>query len=263
MKGECKVTTRINQIHEDLTKLDGSVLSIYLNTNPASEDWKIRLKNGLKKTEEYISASNPEQVKQFAKLKRKVDAMIKDNQRNMTNSLICFASADDIFMYHLQIPVENDFQWQESAATDQLNKLFDEYSRSGVLLLQRDQITLITSSLGEFVNEKSFELDIDLESWKQYKGLAFGGIISSGANHRHKFESRLRENQARWYRDIIPTIEKHARQEDWKSVHLAGPAELTKVMKDLLRLKVTGETTRNYSGKSAHDILDRTILAAQ
>src|SRR5690625_5029336 len=241
--------------------LDGNVLTVYLNTNPGSEDWKIRLKNGLRKTEEYVAASNPEQVKVFKKICKKVDQTIKDNQTSFTNSLICFASKEHLFIYKLQVPVENDFQWKKDPAVEQLDTLFEKYSKSGVVLLQRDKVTLLTSSLGELIHETHYEFDLEKENWKQYKGIAFGNVYSSSANHRDKFDRRIRENQSRWYKRIAPIIERYARNQKWKDVHLAGPAELTNEMKDQLNLKVTGETTRNYSGKSAHAVLERTVLA--
>jgi len=261
MKGECKVASKTEQIHNDLKKLDGNVLTVYLNTNPGSEDWKIRLKNGLRRTEEYVAASNPEQVKQFKKICRKVDATIKDRKVSFTNSLICFASKDQLCIYHLQVPVENDFQWRKGPATNQLDILLKQYSKCGVVLLQRDKVTLITSSLGELIHETHYELDLEKEAWKQFKGVKFTNVYSSSANHREKYDRRIKENQTRWYRRIAPSIERYARNQRWNDVHLAGPAELTKEMKKQLNLKVTGETTRNYSGKSAHAILERTVLA--
>lgn len=255
------MTKKAKEILEEIEQLDGAVLSIYLNTNPRSEDWKIRLKNGLKKTEEYIAASNPETVNQFSKISKNVQGVVIDNQRKLTNSFVCFATANKVLKYPLQIPVENDFQWGEKPALDQLNSLFEKYSRTGVILLQRSTVTLITSSLGELVSEVSFELDLDTESWKRYKGVAFGSLISSSASHEHKFERRLKEHQTRFYREIVPTIQKYAKSENWNGVHLAGPAELTKMMRELLNLNIIGETTRNYSGKSAHTVLERTILA--
>lgn len=255
------MTKKIRQIHEDMKQMNGSVLSIYLNTNPGTEDWKIRLKNGLKKTAQYIAASNPEQVKQFSKIRNKVSVTIKNSQTSFTNSLICFASTDHLKIYHLQVPVENDFQWNVKPATEQLDSINKHFSKTGVILLQSDKVTLITSSLGELVHETHYELDLERENWKQYKGLAFGNIYASSANHRHKFNRRLKENQSRWYKEIAPTIERHAKQQKWKGVHLAGPADLTNDMKNLLNVDIIGETTRNYSGKSAHAVLDRTILA--
>jgi len=251
----------MEQIHKDLQQLEGNVLTVYLNTNPGSEDWKIRLKNGLKKTEEYVAASNPEQVKEFKKICKKVDQTIKDNQMSFTNSLICFASKERFYLHHLQVPIDNDFQWREGPATEQLDTLFNKYSNSGVVLVQRDKVTLLTSLLGELIHETHYQFDLESENWKQYKGLAFGNVYSSSANHRDKFDRRIRENQARWFKQIAPTIERYARNKKWNGIHLAGPAELTNELKQQLNLKVTGETTRNYSGKSAHAVLERTVLA--
>ncbi len=259
-KGKSKVENKSEQVRQAIQKLNGSVLSIYLNTNPATEDWKILLKNGLKKTEEYIQASNPEQVQSFKKIRKRVEKHIKDEQMSFTNSLVCFATENDLIMYHFQFPVENDFKWDPEAATEQLNNLFGKYPKSGVVLLQRDKITLISAALGELVDEVHYEFDVETESWTQYKGLAYGNVYASSANHRDKYDRRLKENQERWFKNIIPTIEKYARHQQWKYVHLAGPAELTQSVKNLIQLNITGETTRNYSGKSAHDILTKTVL---
>lgn len=251
----------IEQIQQTINKLEGPVLTIYLNTNPTNENWKIRLKNGLKKTEEYIDASNPEDVKQFAAIRKRVDAQIKDDKTRFMNSLICFATKDEIFTYHFQFRVENDFQWSEKPATEQLDKLFEQYPKSGVILLQRDQISLITSSLGEVVDEIAYEFDLENEDWTQYKGLGFANVYASSANHRDKYDRRIKENQERWFKSIVPIIEKFSRNQEWKLIHLAGPAELTQQMRGLLNVEVTGETTRNYSGKSAQDILNKTVIA--
>lgn len=254
------MTNNIKNIQETVEQLQGPVFSIYLNTPPNSENWKIKLKNGLKKTQEYVDAADAEEGKKFSKVCKAVDKHIKDNQSAFTNSLICFASVDDIHLYYLQVPVDNDFQWDVRPATHQLETLLQQYPLGGVILLQRDRIALMTTFLGELVHEVHYELDLEQEDWKQYKGLAFGNVYASGANHRDKYDRRIKENQARWYKRIAPAIEKYARTQHWTEAHIAGPAELTRDMKSLLNLKVTGETTRNYSGKSAHAILEKTIL---
>lgn len=252
----------IEHINEELQNLTGYTLSIYLKTSPDRTDWKIRLKNGLKRMKEYITASNPEQVKMLTKISKRVENEIRDQQMSLTNSLVCFASENTIIMYYLQVPVKNDFKWQCGPATEQLHTLYEQYPKSGVVLLQNNKVTLITSVLGELIHEVHYELDLETNNWKQYKGIASGYMYASDASHRDKFNRRLRANQARWYRQIVPTIERFARNQRWKSIHLAGPAELTKTMRQLLSLKISGETTRNYSGKSSHAILNRTILAS-
>lgn len=254
------MTKNIENIYKDLNNLDGFVLSIYLNTNPDRMDWKIRLKNGLKRTKEYIEASNPQQVNLFTKISKKVEQTVKDKQTSLTNSFICFASSEHLYLYHLQVPVENDFQWEEKQSVSQLKKLFKQYPKSGVILLQHDKITLITSLLGEFIEKIHFKFDLETNHWKQYKRFAFGSTYSNGISPRDKHSKRLRENQNRWYKTIAPTLEKYINHHGWEKIHLAGPVELTKSMKRYLKVQITGETTRNYSGKSVHVILNKTIL---
>lgn len=250
-----------DHIRAEIENLQGSVLTFYLNTNPRSEEWKIHLKNGLKRTEEYAKASNSEQAKVLTKVIDSIQAKVREQQRDLTNSLVCFASANEVLIYPFQFPVENDFVWETAPATEQLEQLFEKYVRTGVVILQADQVTLLTASLGELVDNVHYQFDIDTEDWTQFKGLAFGAIISSSAKHTHKFEQRLKENQARWYRDLAPKIEAYASNQGWKSVHLLGPAELTNNMKRQLNLEIDSEINRNYSGDSAHDILAKTIYA--
>lgn len=254
------MTENIENIFKDLKNLNGPILSIYLNTSPNLFDWKIRLKNGLKRTKEYIEAANPYQVKLFSNIRKRVEREITDRQTSFANSLICFASSDHLYLYHLQIPVQNDFQWGEKQADSQLYKLFKQYPKSGVILLQHDKITLITSLLGEVVQETNYLLDLKTNHWKQHKRSSFGFTYSTGSNPRDKYVRRFRENQARWYKSIIPTIERYSRQQKWENVYLAGPAELRKILKQYLNVNITGESTRNYSGKSPHVILNKVIL---
>lgn len=249
-------------IRNEIDQLEGRVLSFYLNTDPTSEEWKIRLKNGLKRTEEYHKASNPHEASLLANIIKKVNVSVRDIQRNLKSSLICFASKDEVLLYPFNFPVENDFSWQEQPDVDQLDSLFDHYMRTGVILLQANSVTLITSTLGELEDEIHYEIDFDTENWKPYKGLAYGGIISSSANHRHRFERRMEENQARWYRTIAPTIRNYAKDRAWKSIYLVGPKVLAEGFRKQLNQKVTEEIHLNLASKSASDVLNRTIFAS-
>lgn len=248
-------------IRNEINQLKGPVLSFYLNTDPASEEWKIRLKNGLKRIEEYHKTSYPDDAKKISEIARKISIKVRDMHRSLATSLVCFATSDEILLYPFRFPVDNDFTWDEKPATEQLEQLFDKYVRTGIILLQANSVTLITASLGELEDEVHYEIDFDTESWKRYKGLAFGAIISSSANHRDKYERRMRENQARWYKGIIPTISNYAKDKGWKSVYLIGPASLTSGLRKQLNVKVTEEINRNFASKSTLRVLDRTIYA--
>ncbi|HLR42789.1 MAG TPA: VLRF1 family aeRF1-type release factor [Pseudogracilibacillus sp.] len=248
-------------IRNEVSQLEGHVLTFYLNTDPTSEEWKIRLKKGLKRTEEYQEAANTDEKKTLRKIVENVQVKVRDVQRDLKSSLICFASKDTVLLYRLNIPVENDFLWQEGPATDQLRELFDKYERTGVILLQANSVTLITAGLDGVEDEVHYEIDFDTEDWKQYKGLAYGAIISSGANHRDKFESRMRANQARWYKSITPTIRNYANKQGWKSIYLVGPGELTEGFSKQINQKITKEINLNLASKSAEHVLSRTVFA--
>jgi len=250
-------------IRNDINSLEGPVLTFYLNTHPTSEEWKIRLKNGLKRTEEYQVASNPDNKKTLTNIIKKVNVAVRDIQRNLKSSLICFASKDTVLLYPVKLPVDNDFSWGDSANTKQLEELFEKYERTGLILLQAHSVTLITSTLGEIEDEVHYEMDFDKENWKQYKGLAYGAIISSSANHRDKFERRMSENEARWYKSLVPTIRNYQKEKGWKSIYLVGPASLAESLGKQLNQKITMEIHRNLASKSSADVLKRTIFAPQ
>src|SRR5699024_10815335 len=191
----------------------------------------------------------------------KVNLAVRDIQRNLKSSLICFASEDTVLLYPVHFPVDNDFSWGDSANTKQLEELFKKYERTGVILLQAHSVTLITSTLGEIEDEVHYEMDFDTENWKQYKGLAYGAIISSSANHRDKFERRMKEKESRWYKSLAPTIRNYQNEKAWKSIYLVGPASLAESLRKQLNLKITMEIHRNLASKSSSDVLKRTIFA--
>jgi len=245
----------LKDLRKKISQLDGPVLTIYLETDPNSEDWKIRLKNGIKRISEYVKASQPNEHKPFLAIQKKVETAIFDHQRQLKHGLICFATSDELLLKQTQIPLDNEFHWEKEPVTKQLDNLFEKYPRTGIILVQRDRVALIDTLLAEVMGEAHYEFDLNTEDWRRYKCIAFGAIISSSANHRDKYDRRLKEHQARWFRGLVPIIEKHAKEFAWKNVYLAGPTELTNDMQaHLPRLNIIKVINQNYTGKSAHDI---------
>lgn len=255
------MNTKIEQIYLDLEKIKQSpVLSIYLNTFPANDVWKIRLKNGLKKMQEYIAISEPKSENLLKSICKKVELKIRDHQTSLGRSIICFASEKHLFLYVLHIPVENDFKWDIGPATKQLNHLIQTYPKSGVIILQNNLITLISTELGELINETQFSFQLDRDHWKQYKGVSHHPQRAGGAIHRDLIDKRFKENLFRWYRSVIPQIEQYARRYQWQDIYLAGPPELTAEIKKRLNRRVTNEINRNFANESATTILEKMIL---
>lgn len=259
MKGENSMKINLEQINQDIHNLKGPVLSVYLKTEPADESWKIRLKNNLKRTGHYVKSSQPENVKLYEKISKKVDQAIRDRAHELKYGAVCFANEDDVLLYVLQVPVENQFDWEDQAVTDQWDELVKKYPSSGVLLLQRNKVSLLDTQLGDLTGETHYEFNLDNEDWTQYKGLAYEGITSSSANHRDQYDKRVKVNEERWMKTLVPKLEKHMKDNDWEGVYLAGPTELVKKMEPKIKKEVLGVVTNNYAGKSANEILTKVI----
>jgi CII-binding regulator of phage lambda lysogenization HflD len=107
------------------------ILTVYLDTDRSKPEqqhgqWKVKLKNGLKKLEEYLDAQNAtEEKNRFAALAKKVEREILHLQRNHQKSLLLFAS-DDLELWEieiLQVEVKNEFHWEEEVVLDQLETI--------------------------------------------------------------------------------------------------------------------------------------------
>lgn len=142
---------RFKQIH-----CDDGCLSIYLRTSLSSTDqqkgeWKIRLKNGLKKLEEYLEASeNDAELKSFKRLKKLAEKNIKELSPNLPKSIVFIGSASgDLYVKKLQVPVENDFRWEHYPVVDQLENLEAKYPLSGIVMIQKTDVLAVETSLGK------------------------------------------------------------------------------------------------------------------
>lgn len=249
----------LDEINKEILDLDGPVLSVYLKTDPTNENWKIRLKNNLKRTGHYVKSSQPDNMKVYENAAKKVDQAIRDRSHELKHGAVCFANKDKALLYVLQVPVENQFDWEEQAVTDQWDELAKNYPASGVLLLQRDKVSLLDTHLGDLTGETHYAFNLDNEDWAQYKGLAYEGITSSSANHKDQYNKRVKVNEERWMKTLLPKLEKHMKDNNWEGLYLAGPAELVKKMEPKLKRNIFGVVTSNYAGKSANDILTKVI----
>ncbi|TMW70617.1 VLRF1 family aeRF1-type release factor [Alteribacter natronophilus] len=239
------------------------VLSVYLNTDRSNQDqqkgeWKIRLKNGLRKLEEYLEAStNDEPLKNYRKIKDKVEKEIHGNQTNLQKSVVIFASEErDLWSVHyLQLPVETQFHWENSPVTDQLEKLQEEYPTSGIVLTNMDEIRIIDTSLGEVNDTRTYTFDPEAEKWTFKDGMGATNFIQSGASHVDKFQQRFEENMQRFYKDIAGNIEQMNRDRKWKTVYLVGEPEMTRTLESQLRVNVGKSVHKNMANAKPSQVL--------
>lgn len=265
---------------------DRCVLSVYLNTNPADREaqngaWKIQLKNGLKRLEEYLTASKDEkELKAYKELRKKVEKEITDNQGDLQKGVVIFASTqDDLFwVKHLQISVKTDFQWENKPALDQLRYIYKAYPYAGVVLPSFKGIRVLDTSVGIVNEEVYYEFDAGLEVWTEQKGVRSSGRIqgrsgagstgggaaggnspviggSGGGSPTDELDHRLKENLDRFYKDMGSKIEKLKKERRWEEIHVIGEAEHAQSFSKVLHKKPNSCIHKNLINNSADKIL--------
>ena len=56
--------------------------------------WRIHLKSGLKRIDEYLTASNDEkEMKAFNELRKKIEKEVEDNKNDLSKGVVIFASS--------------------------------------------------------------------------------------------------------------------------------------------------------------------------
>ncbi len=265
---------------------DRCVLSVYLNTNPADREaqngaWKIQLKNGLKRLDEYLTASKDEnELKAYKELRKKVEKEITDNQGDLQKGVVIFASTkDDLFwVKHLQISVKTDFQWENKPALDQLRYIYKAYPYAGVVLPSFKGIRVLDTSVGIVNEEVYYEFDAGLEVWTEQKGVRSSGRIqgrsgagstgggaaggnspviggSGGGSPTDELDHRLKENLDRFYKDMGSKIEKLKKERRWEEIHVIGEAEHAQSFSKVLHKKPNSCIHKNLINNSADKIL--------
>lgn len=236
-------------------------LSIYLRTSLSSADqqkgeWKIRLKNGLKKLEEYIEASdNQPELKAFKKVKKEAENQILDLSTQLPNSIVFIGSSNgDFHIRKLQVPVENDFRWERHPVVDQLESLEEKYPLSGIVMIKKTDVHSVETSLGEVVEEKHYSWDIEQEDWKEYIG-ARPQAETGAALHREQYSERFDANQQRWYKKIAKKIEKEAKNRHWETIHVVGSPDQTSEFAKQLSVSDVLIVKKNLAKMKSHEIV--------
>ncbi|RKD71069.1 protein required for attachment to host cells [Sinobaca qinghaiensis] len=243
---------------------ENGILSIYLNTDftegsQQGGEWKIRLKNGLKKLKEYAEASeSKEQLKTYKKTAEKADQRIHDLQADMQKGLVLIVDSKGSILLEkiLQVPIETDFQWEKHPVVDQLDFLQKDYPAAGILLVQQRDVILLDTALGEIRDQRKFSWELESEDWKQYQGTAARAKTASGSTHVDELQQRFEENQQRWYKKLAPTLDKEVKKRGLEGVYLVGSKEYVRDLEQHLGAKIIDTIPKNLISKPAHEIVN-------
>lgn len=250
-----------------LTK-PNSVLTMYLNTDPADPEqqggeWKIHLKNGLNSFENYLK-EDKEELKKFQSVREKIDEFINENQKNLKKGVVIIAGSDDSFWLAeiLQVSVETNFYWQETPVIEQLEEIYNQYPKSGIVLVQQNQVKTIETELGEVGETKHFELDIDTEDWRQYAGphRADASMGKGGRNAQiDQFKKRFEENRKRWYKSLAPTLDKQAKDNQWQKIYISGEQEEANDLAEYMQKEIEAVMHQNILDREEHYVIEKII----
>ncbi|MGI2327885.1 VLRF1 family aeRF1-type release factor [Planococcus sp. YIM B11945] len=263
---------------------DRCVLSVYLNTNPAdlnaqSGAWRIHLKNGLKRLDEYLTASQDEkEIKAYKELRKKVEREIMDHQNDLHKGVVIFASPhqDLWFVHYVQVPVKTSFHWETTPVLDELRYMYKAYPYAGIVLPSMKGLRIIDTSMG-IVNEEIFhEFDSGLDFWNEQQGVhsathtagsstgAFTAGSHVGGNSgspADDFNWRIKENLERFFKEKASEIERLKKDRHWDEIHVVGEAEPAKAFSKVLQKKPASCLYKNLSnsapGQIIHEVFEK------
>ncbi|AQQ54412.1 VLRF1 family aeRF1-type release factor [Planococcus lenghuensis] len=239
---------------------DRCVLTVYLNTDPADRDhqngaWRIELKSGMKRLDQYLTASKDEkELKKFKALKEQVVKAIEDNQGELHKGVILFASPHkDLWSVHyVQVPVETNFHWEDRPMTEQLEQLLKAYPSSAVVLPSYAEIRLLDTEMGSVKEELFYEFDPGIEVWHERSG---NNATGAGNNRMPELDARMRENLNRFYKEIASKVEDMKKGRGWKEIHVIGETESANTFAESLRGKPDSTKYKNLNNAVAKKVL--------
>lgn len=249
--------TQINHLKK-LENAEAGVLSIYLSTKPGErEQWKTHLKNGFKHIESQLEQEgNAKKLKAFQELKGKVEKELNHSEPNMLRSIVIFADgAGELFELHfLQLDVENEFAYGDTASTSQLESLDQKFPKTGIVVSQMEIITVHNSRLGEIDDSWIFDLDLETDNWRKYQGRSAKGQASS-SSQVDQFDSRKEKQIRRFYRDVSAELAKLRKEYGWSELVLIGHQRTAKLLQDELEMEASRVVNKNLGSATEQEVL--------
>ncbi|MGJ9457534.1 VLRF1 family aeRF1-type release factor [Oceanobacillus sp. CF4.6] len=250
------INEKLKELENVRAEGSNKVFTMYLNTDPSDPDqqggeWKIHFKNGMRNFEKYLEEANDkEELKNFQLVKKNVEKYMKENEQQHLKGIIVFATADEVVWYAdmVQMRLENEFYWQETPELDQFRKLKDTYPKTGIILVQQNEIKVIESYLNQLEDTLSYELDVEEETWRVMQGPRKGNSATGmGSTNLQKdnFEARYEANQQRWYKSIAPKLDKQAKDKKWEKIFVVGEAASSKELEKQMNKPVNEVIQKN------------------
>lgn len=242
---------------------DRCVLSVYLNTNPGDPEqlngaWRIHLKTGLKRIDEYLTASNDEkELKAFNKLKKKIEIEVGNHKNELSKGVVIFAAVDPELwsVHYVQVPVKTSFHWENQPMTEEMEYMYKAYPEAGIILPSFGEVRILDTAMGSVIDEATYIFDPNLQGWGKRKKSDDSDEIVTGSTRDDNIEPRLRENLQRFYKGIVEIVEKLKKERGWQQIHVSGEADHANAFAETLREKPASCIYKNLNNSKPSDVI--------
>lgn len=243
--------------------VDRCVLSVYLNTNPGDPEqlngaWRIHLKSGLKRIDEYLTASkDEEELKAFNKLRKKVVDEVENNKNELNKGVVIFASENPELwsVYYVNVPVKTSFHWENHTVTEEMEYMYKAYPEAGIVLPSFGEVRILDSAMGFVNGELTYEFDPNIQGWGDRITVNADNHVAIGSSRVDFLEDRLRENLNRFYKGMGEIVEKLKEKRGWREIHVVGEADHANAFAEILREKPASCIYKNLNNSKPNDII--------
>ncbi|RAS88342.1 VLRF1 family aeRF1-type release factor [Priestia endophytica] len=259
-----------NKLEHVKTQAPDKILTLYINTDRRDQDqqggeYKIALKTGFKRLEEYMKRSDEEEQKRVCALREKVEGYIRDQERKMPRSFVIFASCDSEIweVLSLQIPVETNFHWEEYPVLEPLQRLYETYPNTGIVLLQQTEVKIIDTKLSKVQGVKHYHYDLDIDDWRLHEGPSKADINMGGganvASQKDEFQERVTANHKRFWKSMGSKLDKIAADNKWTSILLVGDKEIAKTIEGNMNKKIDEMIEKNLLNEEENKVVQELL----
>ena len=242
---------------------DRCVLSVYLNTNPGDPEqlngaWKIHLKSGFKRIEEYLIASEEEkEIKEFKELKEKVINEIKSSENDLNKGVVIFAALNPELwsVHYVQVSVKTSFHWEDHPVLEEMEYMYKAYPEAGIILPSFGEVRILDTAMGLINEELTYRFDPNIQGWGERKKMTADDHPAIGNSKIDAIEPRLRENLQRFYKGMGTIVERLKKERGWREIHITGEADLANAFSETLNEKPASCIYKNLNNSKPNEIL--------
>lgn len=236
----------------------GKVLSLYLDIDAregaaATPAWRIRVKDQLNRLLD--GESDHDSATSLARLGRwlleRLDADLDPGELRRSLALFGTDTPRRLEVLVLPQPIDGPMgAWADEALLDPLRDMEASYPRMGIAVLDSWHARLLTSWLGTVIAERDLERSEDTADWREMKGTAYLSNVAGGATKRDTYQRRMREHTERWWRDLVPHLQRQGRNHGWTSLAVVADEHMgveASELADAARLSLVADLRRDMS----------------